>query len=103
MSDRRNVTMLCSMLILKILLCAIFAAKVSNSQNELLVAFSQRQPFVFRNQGHHQLKGLDILIVENFSKKFHLQIKYIEFNSSLNEMFNDEQSMGNILLNKHLQ
>lgn len=99
-SDTRN--MLCSILILKILFCAALAANVPKPQNEIMVAFSQRQPFVFRSEDQ-VLKGLDVLIVENFAKKFQLQIKYIEFNTSLNVMLNDEGSMGHFLLAKNLR
>lgn len=94
--------MLCSILIVKIVICAILAAEVPQPQKEFSVAFSQQQPFVYRNQ-YNTLMGLDVFIINSFAKKFHFQIKYIEFNTSLNEMFNKEEPMENDLLGEYLQ
>lgn len=65
---------------------------ILNSNEEILVAFSNRPPFVYKDE-NGALKGLDILIIENFARKFDRRIKYEEMNKSLNEMFNQEENI----------
>lgn len=69
---------------------------------EIFIAFSARVPFVYRSQ-MGELKGLDILIIENFAKKLKFNIKYVEYNTSFNEMFSKEETFKNFLLNRKLQ
>lgn len=69
---------------------------------EIVVAFSSRVPFVYRNQAGG-LQGLDISIIENFAKRLNLKIKYIEYNSSFNEMFMKEETFENFILNRNIQ
>lgn len=69
----------------------------SRSNKEIVVAFSERPPFVFQDQ-NGALKGLDILIVENFAKKSNLKIKYKKFTGSLNAMLNREETFENVLM-----
>lgn len=69
---------------------------------EIFVAFSARVPFVYRSKTG-KLKGLDILIIENFAKKLKFNVKYVEYNTSFNEMFSKEETFKNFLLNRKLQ
>lgn len=62
----------------------------SSSSAEITVAFSKRDPFVVRNQ-YGELGGLDILIINNFARKVHLNVKYMEQNSSLNEILENQE------------
>lgn len=74
---------------------AIKGVILSNSSKEIVVAFSQRPPFVFQNSAG-ALNGLDILLVENFAKKTNLQIKYIEYKTPLNEVFIKEKTFNTL-------
>lgn len=97
--------MLCSILILEIIFCTAIAVEIPmhpEPRHEMSVAFTQRVPFVFRDQ-QHVLKGLDVSIIENFAEKFHLKLKYIEYNISMNKVFNLEDSLENVLLKRNLQ
>lgn len=68
---------------------------------EIFVAFSTRVPFVYRTQTG-ELKGLDVMIIENFATKLKLNVKYVEYNISFNEMFRKEETFENFLLNRKL-
>lgn len=57
---------------------------------KITVALSERKPFAMLDQNGTP-KGLDVLIVENFAQKFHLQIDYVVINSSLNYIFTNEE------------
>lgn len=68
-------------------------------EQKITVALSERRPFVILDQNGTP-KGLDISIIENFAKKFHLQIDYIVINSSLNYVFaNEESSIASSIFN----
>lgn len=89
----------------KILFIGIIASEecaASRSHKEIVVAFSKKPPFVYQNQ-NGVLKGLDILIIENFAKKAKLRVKYKEFNGSLNAMLNREETFENVLLSSILR
>lgn len=91
------------MLITKFVLFSIVVAEntISLNQSMINVAFSKRQPFVFRDQSG-KLTGIDIRIISKFAKKFNLQIKYIEYNHSLNEIFSKSQTNEDELLRRNL-
>lgn len=92
-------------LLWKILLIALIASEEcapSRSNNEIVVAFSKRPPFVYQDQ-NGALKGLDILIIENFAKKAKLRVKYKEFNGSLNVMINRVETFENVLMSSVLR
>lgn len=69
----------------------------SNSSNEILVGFLMRKPFVFRNEAG-ALEGLDVLMIENFAKKFNLHVNYLEYNTSTIELFNKEEIIENEII-----
>lgn len=76
-----------------------FASKFEplKPNKEIVVGFSNRPPFVFQDK-NGAMKGLDVLIIENFAKKANLQIKYKHFDASLNEMFGREDTFENVLM-----
>lgn len=78
--------------ILFVIIAASEEHGLSRSKEEILVAFSVRPPFAYKDK-NGILKGLDILIIENFAKKFDLQIKFIQFNESLNQMLSKEETI----------
>lgn len=88
--------MLRTMLITNLVLFSIVDA-----ENTISVAFSKRQPFVFKDQ-RGKLTGIDIRIINNFAEKLNLQMKYVEYNHSLNEMFSKSQTNEDELLRKNL-
>lgn len=71
------------------------SAQHLNLQKELSVAFSIKRPFVYHDQ-NGKLKGLDILIIENFAQENGLRVKFIEFNA-MNLLKNQLQSVFQIL------
>lgn len=52
---------------------------------------------VMLSQVEQAANGLDMKIVENFGKKFDLQIEYVKTNESLNEIFSSEDRIRNFL------
>lgn len=44
-----------------------------------------------------------ILMMENFARKFNLQIKYVEYSRSLNELFNKKETIEEVPLENRLQ
>lgn len=55
---------------------------------------SPSKPFAFYE--NQSFKGLDVLIVENFAKKYKLKIKYILANESLNKQFLTESGFESV-------
>lgn len=71
---------------------SITTGKLSSVEpsNRIVVGFSNRQPFVYTNT-KGKLQGLDVLVIQNFARKFNFTINYIEYNISLNDISNIEQ------------
>lgn len=64
-----------------------FAVHLKNHPDlTITVALSERKPFVILD-GNATPTGLDVLIIENFARKFNLKIKYIIMNTSMNDIF----------------
>lgn len=57
----------------------------------ITIGYSKREPFVYTNRVG-ELRGLDVMIMENFARKFNLKLEYIEHNISLNEISNDNEA-----------
>lgn len=90
-----------------ILLTTIVAAERqpvlgSRSIRRITVALSEQIPFVILNQNKTPT-GLDVLIIENFAEKFHLQIDYVIFTSSLNYIFSNEKIFGEFSIENNLR
>ena len=68
-----------------IALVVILQLTEAKSLDKLTVMMSQANPFAFHENG--VFKGLEVKIVENFAKKFKLNVRYIHATESLNEMF----------------
>lgn len=66
------------------------------SDHKITVALSERKPFTYLDQNGVP-KGLDILIIENFAKKFKFQLDFIIVNSSLNYIFTNEEYLRDFL------
>lgn len=65
----------------------LYAAKSADFSHDdfiIVVLATERKPFVFYE--NHLLKGLDVDIIENFAKKFHLSIEYMVENDTVNKM-----------------
>lgn len=60
-------------------------------EHKITVALSERKPFVIFD-GNKSPRGLDVTIIENFAQKFKLQIDYYICNSSLNNVFANEEN-----------
>ena len=60
---------------------------------KITVLVSQSKPFAFYENG--AFKGLDVNIVENFAKKFNLNVEYTVPHESLNKMFLAEDHFAN--------
>lgn len=68
------------------LLELITAGALTEPKRRIVVGFTKREPFVFTNQVG-ALKGLDVLIVKNFARKFNLKLEFIEQTVSMNEIW----------------
>lgn len=67
----------------------------SKSIKTITVMVSQSKPFAFyENQA---FKGLDVNIIENFAKKFKLNIKYVLANESLFAVFSTPDKLNNYI------
>lgn len=69
-----------------LLLGAVLARTVALEKHKITVAVSERKPFVVIDQSGKP-KGLDVLIIEHFARKFNLHIDFIIVNASLNYIF----------------
>lgn len=58
---------------------------------KITVAVSEQKPFSYLDQ-NGKPKGIDVEIIENFGRKFNLQIDYVPFNTSLNFQFINEKN-----------
>lgn len=67
----------------------------------ITVALSERIPFVIFDRNGTP-NGLDILIIENFGRKFNLQIDYLVVNSSLNQVLMTKQDWSSFSIGSHL-
>lgn len=56
-----------------------------NTKNKIIVAVSERKPFVVFNPNGPPT-GLDVLIIENFAKKMRLNVEYVRVNESLDAL-----------------
>lgn len=61
---------------------------------KISVAVSEQKPFVILDPNGGSPKGLDVLIVENFAKKFNFKIDYYILNASLNYIFVDKKHLN---------
>lgn len=80
----------------------LFVNSYANSDHsKISVLISKYEPFVFfTNETESQgPKGLDISILNNFAKKFNLQIEYIQSNESLREAIVSEHKFKKMLEN----
>lgn len=60
-----------------------------SNKDKIIVAFSERKPFVILNS-KKEPHGLDVIIIQNFAEKFSFDVKYVFVNESLNYVFSDE-------------
>lgn len=67
----------------------------------ITVALSERIPFAFFDPNGTP-KGLDVLIIENFARKFKLKIDYLAVNTSLNHIFATKQDWNTFLIENNL-
>lgn len=65
-----------------------------NKTKKIVVAFSERVPFVVLDR---RLSGLDISIIENFARKLSIQVELLKYNTSLIELFNHGEDDLNFL------
>ena len=72
------------------------------SDRRITVAISERIPFVILGRNRTSM-GLDVQILENFAKKFHLQIDYVIINSSLNCAFSNGQHFRSFSIQTNLR
>lgn len=72
------------------------------SYRKITVAVSERIPFVVLDQ-NETLMGLDVQILENFAKKFKLQIDYVIVDASLNYVFSNEQEFRKFSMQTNLR
>lgn len=56
------------------------------ANQRISIMYSKRSPFVMQS-GSAPPKGMDVSIIENFARKFNLQIDYVQSNESLNSAF----------------
>lgn len=65
------------------------------SAREITVMVSQMKPFAYYEE--NSFKGIEIDILENFGKRFKLNIKYLEANETLNEIFSNHNQTKHFL------
>lgn len=68
----------------------------------IIVGYSKREPFVYTNKDG-TLRGLDVMIMENFAGKLNLKLEYVEHNISLNEISNNEEAFEKYIQQTYLQ
>lgn len=73
----------------------LFETKI---ENKLTVMVSLANPFAIYDSRTQSLKGLDVILVDNFAKKFNLLPDYVIANQSLNEAFSSDESTERFLL-----
>lgn len=78
------------MLPLSLFLFEIFSIQV-RSQEKIIVAFTERKLFVMLDEDGTP-KGLDVLVIQNFVRKFNLQVDYYIMDTYENYNFNEEYS-----------
>lgn len=64
------------------------------SEAKLSVAFSERKPFLTFNPDG-SIRGVDVSILNNFARKFNLNIEYQFVNTSLNYILSSEEKLTN--------
>lgn len=84
-------------------LCTQFEETESlNSSLEIVVGYSRKRSFMSEDLSGG-LKGLDVLILENFAKRFKLKVKYMEYNLSIQEILKKGKYFEDSLLNRKIQ
>lgn len=85
-----------------VLIRLIFAREVQSQEpvQKILILFSNFEPFVIANQNEEAPKGLDVSIMENFSKKCNLKTEYIRSNESLTSVFQSENAFEKFTQNQ---
>lgn len=85
------------MIALIVLLLLFFSLEVHSKESvqKISILFSNFEPFVIENENVNAPTGLDVSIIENFSKKFNLNTEYIRSNKSLNYIFQTESAFRN--------
>lgn len=76
-------------------------SKILHPNLSITVALSERNLFMtFDPNGTP--KGLDVMLLENFARKFSLDIKYVIMNTSLNGVFTDKKDWSSFLIQNRL-
>lgn len=71
------------------------------SFDAITVMIFDRFPFIIHSNESDSLKycGLDILLLENFAKKYNLRMNYVETNVSVSEVFTSEEHIKEFIEN----
>lgn len=95
----RGLTIIFSLFFLKLIITEELSIE---PKKRITVGFFKREPFIYTNN-IGKLMGLDVVIMENFARKFNFELKYIEHNISLNEISNNREIFADYMQQSHLK